>query len=386
MGNMLEIFAAALHFDYEVKRPPDGLWGAVTENGNWSGMIGMLERQEVEFAMGPFTITPQRETVCNFVLPVHNDNKAILTVRPGLTNDLSGFLKPFAVEVWLMIVLSAIMIGTAMIFVVLNEAEIFELSKQNAVSRSTQWVFSTFAQESSDWIPERNAGRIVMATWLIASFIFMSSYSGILTAMLTLPRVTIPIDSLEDLVAQSKIPWRLEKGSMATQYLMESKDPVRQEVVARSSGFFYDCWKSKEDISTGKFAGICDETTMKKAMSWDFSSTGKCHLYMTREKVLSGAMMGIAFRINSTYFDAANDVVHRVKQGGLVVKWLNDQITNTTECLKPPSSDRREGIRALSISVFGGPLIFVGGGLGLGCILFLCENLYFRINKKCCGN
>lgn len=58
-----------------------------------------------------------------------------------------------------------------------------------------------------------------MTTWLLASLVFMSSYSGILTAMLTLPRVTIPIDSLEDLVAQDDLPWRLEAGSMATKFL-----------------------------------------------------------------------------------------------------------------------------------------------------------------------
>ncbi|XP_068216605.1 glutamate receptor ionotropic, kainate glr-3-like [Palaemon carinicauda] len=336
-------------------------------------MIGMLERGEVEFALGPFTITPQRETVCNFLLPVHNDNKAILTVRPGLTNDLSGFLKPFTVEVWFLILLSFIVIGFAMTLIVISEANIFGHSSENLVLRSTQWVFSTFAQESSDWIPKKNAARIVMTTWLFATLIFMSSYSGILTAMLTLPRVTIPIDSLEDLVAQTKLPWRLEKGSMATQYLMESTDPVRREVVARSSGFFYDCWKSKEDIAAGKFAGVCDETTMKKAMSWDFSSTGQCHLYMTREKVLSGAMMGIAFQINSSYFEGANNVIHRVKQGGLVGKWLKDQITNTTECLKPPSSDRRDGIKALDLNVFAGPLIFVVGG---EIVLFLFNGLH----------
>lgn len=62
-----------------------------------------------------------------------------------------------------------------------------------------------------------------MITWLLASLVFMSSYSGILTAMLTLPRVTIPIDSLSDLVAQVKLPWRLEAGSMTPKFLLVSE-------------------------------------------------------------------------------------------------------------------------------------------------------------------
>lgn len=67
-------------------------------------------------------------------------------------------------------------------------------------------------------MPMGDGGRLLVTTWLLASLVFMSSYSGILTAMLTVPRVTIPIDSLADLVAQDDLSWRLEKGSMMFQY------------------------------------------------------------------------------------------------------------------------------------------------------------------------
>lgn len=68
------------------------------------------------------------------------------------------------------------------------------------------------------WLPRKDGGRLVVTTWLVASLVFMTSYSGILTAMLTLPRVSIPIDSLSDLVSQSRLPWRIEAGSMMFHY------------------------------------------------------------------------------------------------------------------------------------------------------------------------
>lgn len=67
-------------------------------------------------------------------------------------------------------------------------------------------------------MPRYSGGRVSITTWLLASLVFMSSYSGILTAMLTFPRVTIPIDSIYDLVAQQKMPWKIEGGSMLYQY------------------------------------------------------------------------------------------------------------------------------------------------------------------------
>ncbi|KAG7156388.1 Glutamate receptor 4-like 1, partial [Homarus americanus] len=190
----------------------------------------------------------------------------------------------------------------------------------------------------------------------------MSSYSGILTAMLTLPRVTIPIDSLADLVAQSDLPWRLEQGSMIHKFLLESGDPVRQKAVRGTSGTFPDCWSARQAIASGEFAAICDETTMKKAMSWDFSTSGKCHLYIGREKVFTSSMFAMAFRTNSSLLPKANTIIYKVKEAGLLAKWLRSEITNTSQCLRPPSSDRRDGITALNLDALLGPLFVLSGG------------------------
>lgn len=58
-----------------------------------------LCRQEVELALGPFTMTPQRETICDMTLPLATENKAIMVDRPRLRTDMAGFLRPFTQEV-----------------------------------------------------------------------------------------------------------------------------------------------------------------------------------------------------------------------------------------------------------------------------------------------
>lgn len=45
---------------------------------------------------------------------------------------------------------------------------------------------------------------------------------------------------------------------------------MREKVVTGASGTFPDCWSARQSIVDGKFVAICDETTMKKAMAWDF--------------------------------------------------------------------------------------------------------------------
>ncbi|KAK4322522.1 hypothetical protein Pmani_006703 [Petrolisthes manimaculis] len=47
-----------------------------------------------------------------------------------------------------------------------------------------------------------------------------------------------------------------------------------------------------------------------------------------------------------------------MKESGLLDIWLEGQITNTSQCLKPPSADRSTSdIAALGLQSFFGPLI-----------------------------
>ncbi|KAK3873838.1 hypothetical protein Pcinc_021169 [Petrolisthes cinctipes] len=187
-----------------------------------------------------------------------------------------------------------------MVVLVKGEGYIIGYNPKMVVGHSAVWTLQTMTQESSHWLPSMDSGRLLVLTWLLASLVFMTSYSGILTSMLTVPRITIPIDSLADLVAQSDLPWKLEAGVMMFNILADSTKPEYQETLRRMNGSIIGCWVSREDLVEGKFAAICDKTSQKKVMSWDFSTTGQCHLYITSENIYF-SQMSMAFRINSSY-------------------------------------------------------------------------------------
>ncbi|XP_068216600.1 glutamate receptor ionotropic, delta-2-like [Palaemon carinicauda] len=336
-------------------------------------MMGMVQRQEVEFAINLFFITPPREIDADFTEAVHIDNEAILMVRPTLENDMTGFLKPFTTTVWLLVLVSLLAIIAAMTSVTWVENRIFETDQKASLSKVPLWAVQTVSQESSHWLPEKDIGRLLVAIWLLASLVFMSSYSGILTALLTVPIVTVPIDSLSELVSQTDLPWRLQSGSVMYQVFLEAEDPIRKRAFTHKSGTIPDCWSGREAIANGEYAVICDETTMRKAMSWDFSRSGVCHLYISKEKVYSNGLLSIPFRINSSYIPKANEIIRKLRESGIVNKWLGEQMPNSTQCLRPPKSDKREGIEALDIKAFSGPFLFLIGGNFLALLAFLGE-------------
>ena len=37
-----------MNFTYDLTKPPDGQWGAIQPDGSWSGMVGMLVREEID--------------------------------------------------------------------------------------------------------------------------------------------------------------------------------------------------------------------------------------------------------------------------------------------------------------------------------------------------
>ena len=48
----IEFWQYARNFTFTVVRPPDGLWGTCVGPNNCTGLIGMVNRNEVDFALG----------------------------------------------------------------------------------------------------------------------------------------------------------------------------------------------------------------------------------------------------------------------------------------------------------------------------------------------
>ncbi|XP_042206175.1 probable glutamate receptor, partial [Homarus americanus] len=132
---------------YELVQPSDHIWGGPQPDGSWTGLLGMLQRKDVEFAVGPFGVTPQRETVCDFSHPFFSENNAILMIRPTLQSDMSGFLKPFAMEVWMLTIVSLVTVVLAIALVVKAEANVFNLLSRDTFAQAAMWGVKTLTQE-----------------------------------------------------------------------------------------------------------------------------------------------------------------------------------------------------------------------------------------------
>ena len=51
------VFQKILNFTYSLTKPPDGQWGSLQSDMSWTGMVGMLNRGEID--IGKLTTNPE---------------------------------------------------------------------------------------------------------------------------------------------------------------------------------------------------------------------------------------------------------------------------------------------------------------------------------------
>ncbi|XP_063590281.1 glutamate receptor ionotropic, delta-2-like [Penaeus indicus] len=319
MYNILIALSRAMNFTYELRRPVDGLWGVGYPNGTWVGMLGMVKRGEVDFALGPFAFNWERyHFACEFTQPIFIDYESVFMRRPRVETDLFAFVRPFTWQVWLCLI-GVIPLTWFILVLFLYLSPDNTMATQEDKAKRTRknirkeknkshliWVIRAVTNQSNPWLPRSDSRRVMAATWLLATLILLSLFSGTLIAMLTVPLVRLPIDSTEDLVNQHDIPWAIESGSFLYQILYQATGGIYKALWDGHSERITDCYSFREDIKGGKYAAVCDKMTMKKVMSEDYSASGECNYYMAREDFKS-MPLALGFQHNHSLYAEANE-------------------------------------------------------------------------------
>ncbi|XP_048259258.1 glutamate receptor ionotropic, kainate 3-like [Haliotis rufescens] len=204
-----------LYFRYNIREPTDGEWGRVL-NGNWTGMIQMLMRNEIDIAMAPLNPTSERQAVVDFSYPMSTDViTVLLTKNDSQSEKWRTYLQPFSQPVYGFIGLSFVL--ATIMLTVLERCSPRTLGPRRVSSKSLwdmSWhmLGSLFAQGGVD-PPRSRPGNVMMSFWWLFSFIMATVYSGNLIAFLTI-NVEHPLsDGLEDIVNRGDYTYGYVGGS-----------------------------------------------------------------------------------------------------------------------------------------------------------------------------
>ncbi|XP_071743825.1 glutamate receptor ionotropic, delta-2-like [Lepeophtheirus salmonis] len=378
MWSALNFFASAMNFEYEILRPSDGQWGVGDENGEWNGMLGMVKRNEVDFALGPFGVIYEREQACDFTVPIVIDYWAAVVPIQPYRNNWTIF-KPFGLSLWLSLALTTLLYTTILI---ISDITFFgRRIGHKHVPKIISFTYRNILGESSEWAPDKFIyQRIFSAVWMLSLIIIAKSYSGTLASLLAVPNIPIPINSVQDLVNQDELPWIIEKGSILDQLgQMAAQDTTFYKLYdgAKERGIIgANCVQKRKEIRNGLFGSVCERTSIDKLISDDFSGTGECKLYVG-EINLFATSFAMAFQEGSQLLPEMNEWILNILQKGLYSKWSLQSMPNKTSCngMEAIRSSMGKNDLTQTLTETFGLFLILFIGLGLSTLTFIIEKI-----------
>ncbi|XP_066984772.1 glutamate receptor ionotropic, kainate glr-3-like [Macrobrachium rosenbergii] len=358
----LNTIASVMNFTYTVIKPLDGEWGRELGNGSFSGMIGMCQRKEVDIALGPFVMSWDRYQAADFSTTIHFDQYGILVPRPVPEADLAGITKPLAWQVWMWLSVAiciSIVIGFLLNIIMRQlSADGLEYEEDSAISPS--WIAKVMLSETVSPEPANPVGRTYLLTWMMAGLILQAAYSGVLTSLLAVPKVTIPVDSLEDLLSYGKFPWIIEQGSYLHNTFLKAKTGL-YKAINDGGTHVLDFYTVKEWAKKGKFAVLVPLTSMKKLMSEEYSEHARCDYYIAKNHILS-APFALAFPKGSQLIQHFNKWLNFLKESGEVSRSILGETKNATACLVRPGKEPGKSHKPFSVMDLSGTFVLISVG------------------------
>lgn len=209
---------------------PDRRWGSPWPNGSFYGMIGMVERREVDMAACLITINSIRATVVDFTFPYYFDTVRLLSNRPGYAPKLEVLAWPFQLSTWLAIFISFLpfsMMFYGVIRLAGDKSYTFSICLMECYKQY-------FGASTHEW-PSKPATKMIFVVWCFMAMILSKAYSSNLLAGLT-KQITLPkIDTLEDL-SNSKYHELLFMGQTNKRIFHASTEPHIKRAYKKHKG------------------------------------------------------------------------------------------------------------------------------------------------------
>ena len=174
--------------------------------------------------MSSLTINFKRQQVIDFTKPFISLGISILfkvptSEKPGLFS----FMSPLSLEIWIYTLTAYLAIS--FILMVLARFSPYEWRNPHPCNPDSEYLENTFTltnslwfavgtlmQQGSDINPKAFSTRLVGGVWWFFTLIIISSYTANLAAFLTVERVVLPIQNVEDLANQDLIQYGTLKG------------------------------------------------------------------------------------------------------------------------------------------------------------------------------
>ncbi|MPC29058.1 Glutamate receptor 2 [Portunus trituberculatus] len=282
LDNIARYFSRALNFTYTLASGRS--FGTKLPNGSWSGMMGLVAREEVDLGAAPIAISQTRAEAVDFTMPLWTGRVRIVSGRGELETDPWGFLLPLTPLVW-----SATLISLAVVCAALLLPSSFLPGR--VMSRADFRSVRVLLQQDVDWPAQWWWWeRLVLGLWMLTTLVLIKSYSGNLMSLLAVKYLPQPFQSLQDVIDHRSVSIIWQKSSLFEQYIRTAKSGVFHEMARLEKEgrmVFHKQpqfpWSLDTFVRRGRHVLADADITITNLIARDYSATGRCDFYLSRD-------------------------------------------------------------------------------------------------------
>ncbi|KAM7536292.1 hypothetical protein Aperf_G00000083487 [Anoplocephala perfoliata] len=391
--DLLNLIAADVGFNYTIDITMDHYGSRQTnESGEvyYNGIVGVVNRGEADMAVAALTITYEREQVLDFSTPFMTLGGSLLFMRPKSQKpSIFSFLQPLSPTVWAYVITIYIVVSVGLFLVARlspyewqnpHPCEAFSEEKENQFTvLSSFWFFITpLLNQGTEMAPHSISTRLLTGIWWFFALIIISTYTANLAAFLTVDTTELPIESVEDLVAQTKIKYGTLQSGSSHDFFKYSRIPVFQqmwEFMSKNDVFVQNTEEGIERVLKGDYVFVLEST-------WnEFYNKRDCRL-MQIGRLLDSKGYGIGLQQGSPYRDPISESILKLQKAQtldqLKRKWWTE--FNISEpCVD--AKDASKEAKPLGIEQVGGVFVLLVIGFLWAFIVSVIE---FCVHNKAC--
>ncbi|XP_063400117.1 probable glutamate receptor [Mytilus trossulus] len=368
---------------YELKAPPDGKWGADKGNMSWNGLLGEVQRRDIDLVAAPLAINSYREQVMDFTHPYYYEHSGIVIKRPP-HEHWRKLLNPLTVTVYLYIGISLPVITLLLFFFEKYNPFYRNIAGRKFVrglhhfSDSFWYMYGALLCQGGEHIAVSSAGRTLLSCWWIFCIVIVATYSGNFVAFLTFPKEKLPFKDIEGLVEQSIYKWGTAGETVYETIFKNSELPERKKLwngmiefnQTDPSVLSSDPAEQIRKVEGGNYAYVADKTYIELAISH------KCELSLSQSDI-QPILYAFPLPETSPFVKTFSDAIISIVDSGVIQMW------KMKTWPKPGPCQQLTGTDAKTIFLIDFQIAFyiVTAGVVLGCLSLLYEHIKLKCDK-----
>ncbi|GFT39661.1 lig_chan-Glu_bd domain-containing protein [Nephila pilipes] len=362
-GHLLQLLAEKLGFKFSIHFPSDGaLWGIKKDDGNWTGITGMIARKEADMAFVFSSIRYAPSEVVDFSASYYASDKTFATDLPGPAPRYTILVFPFKFEVW-------ITIFCTMIFFHFVQYIMFYKKNSKADSSGSKKL----ATRSVDSLKYRILDGSWIASNAFLKFIYTSVLLSFLTVELRMKGIRNTVELAEAMSSGNYI-CLMEVGNVMWKYLVESNFPhyrvIGEEIHKNSRTYFVPDYQYKP------FGHSIAAVAPRVLFKLFYGSTK-----FISEDSLEVVSTGIMIRKGFCCSNRLNTVLLRITSAGLYQKFVQD-VGSQQEIKLLSVLPYDESVKSLTLEALSGIFILLLAGYVASFLILLLEIMQNNFSKK----